>query len=104
MEACGLRERDLEERFVRSRGAGGQHVNKTSTCVCLHHVPTGLIVKMQDARSQGLNRFLARRRMCELIEAAQLGAQSPDARRIAKIRKQKLRRRRRGAARRPPYE
>ena len=50
---------------------------------------------MQKARSQGLNRFYARRRMCELLEARQLGAASPEARRIAKLRKQKKRRQRR---------
>jgi len=53
-------------------------------------------VKMQQARSQGLNRFYARRRLCELREAQQLGDTSPEARRREKIRKQKNRRRRRG--------
>jgi protein subunit release factor B len=95
MAACGLLESDLEERFIRSSGAGGQHVNKTSTCVQLRHTPTGLEVKMQKARSQALNRFYARRRMCELLEAQSLGAKSPEARKTAKIRKQKERRRRR---------
>ena len=68
MAACGMREGDLEEHFVTSGGPGGQKVNKTSTCVVLRHVPTGLEVKMQKARSQSLNRFYARRRLCELIE------------------------------------
>lgn len=95
MDACGLRESDLEERFVRSGGAGGQHVNKTSTCVVLRHRPTGLEVKMQIARSQSLNRFYARRRLCELLEARRLGPESPAERRAAKLRKQKDRRRRR---------
>ena len=95
MTACGLTEQDLEERFVRSGGAGGQHVNKTSTCVQLRHVPTGLEIKMQRARSQVLNRFYARRRLCELLEARQLGADSPEARRVTRIRKQKARRKRR---------
>jgi protein subunit release factor B len=95
MAACGLKEQDLEEGFIRSSGAGGQHVNKTSTCVHLRHRPTELEVKMQKARSQALNRFYARRRMCELLEAKQLGEESPEARRVAKIRKQKERRRRR---------
>lgn len=98
MASCGLREADLEERFIRSGGAGGQHVNKTSTCVQLRHGPSGLEVKMQKARSQALNRFYARRRMCELLEARQLGAASPDGKRNEKIRKQKERRRRRSRA------
>lgn len=92
---CGLREADLEERFVRSGGPGGQHVNRSATAVYLKHGPTGLEVKMQKARSQGLNRFYARRRMCELLEAQQQGKESPAERKRAKIQKQKSRRRRR---------
>jgi len=97
MESCGLREADLEERFVTSGGPGGQKVNRSATCVYLRHVPTGLEVKMQEARSQALNRFLARRRMCELIEERLLGAKSPAALRRERLRKQKDRRRRRAA-------
>jgi protein subunit release factor B len=95
MAACGLQESDLDESFVRSQGPGGQKVNRSSTCVYLKHVPTGLEVKMQETRSQLLNRFFARRRMCELLESRQLGAQSPESLKQAKIRKQKARRRRR---------
>jgi protein subunit release factor B len=95
MAACALQESDLDEHFVRSSGAGGQHVNRSATCVYLKHKPTGFEVKMQEARSQALNRFYARRRMCELIEAAQLGEKSPGAIEREKIRKQKARRARR---------
>ena len=95
MKQCGLQEADLEETFVRSSGAGGQHVNKTSTCVHLKHTPTGLAVKVQKSRSQGLNRFYARRQLCELLENQQLGSDSPEAKRLEKIRKQKDRRKRR---------
>lgn len=95
MQQCGLLEKDLEENFVRSRGAGGQKVNKTSTCVQLKHIPTGLIVKVQKSRSQGLNRFYARRQLCKLLENQRLGKESPEVKRIQKIRKQKDRRRRR---------
>ena len=95
MQKCELLESDLEETFVRSGGAGGQHVNKTSTCVHLKHLPTGLAVKVQKSRSQGLNRFYARRQLCELLENEQMGKDSPEAKRIAKIRKQKDRRKRR---------
>jgi len=94
MAACGLSESDLEERFVSSSGPGGQHVNRSATCVQLTHRPTGLEVKMQKARSQALNRFYARRRLCELIEAREMGEESPQAKRVAKLRKQKARRRR----------
>lgn len=97
MESCGLREADLDEQFTKGGGPGGQHVNKTQTGVLLSHRPTGLEVKMTKERSQALNRFLARRRLCELLETRQLGAESPEAKRIAKLRKQKDRRRRRAS-------
>ena len=95
MQACGLREEDLQESFIRSQGPGGQHVNKTSTCVHLKHKPTGFDVKMQKSRNQRLNRFYARRRMCELLEEKIMGQESPQARKQAKIRKQKDRKKRR---------
>ena len=95
MSACGLHEADLTETFVSSRGPGGQNVNRTATCVQLKHTPTGLAVKMQTSRTQALNRFYARRRMCELIEARRMGGASPEAVQRAKSRKQKDRRRRR---------
>jgi protein subunit release factor B len=95
MERCGLFEGDFEERFVRSRGAGGQNVNKTSTCVHLKHVPSGMAIKMQRSRSQGLNRYYARQRLCEILEGKLLGKESPEQKRRDKIRKQKDRRKRR---------
>ncbi len=94
MQKCNLNEKDIEEKFVRSSGAGGQKVNKSSTCVHLKHIPSGLAVKVQKSRSQGLNRYYARKRMCELLENKLLGKESPEAKRIEKIRKQKDRRRR----------
>lgn len=95
METCAIREEDLEESFVRGSGSGGQKINKTSSCVQLLHRPSGLEVKVQEARSQALNRFFARRRLCELMETETLGKKSPEALRQAKIRKQKKRRKRR---------
>jgi protein subunit release factor B len=96
MLGCGLVEGDIEERFVRSGGAGGQKVNKSSSCVYLKHVRSGLSVKVQRSRNQGLNRYYARKQMCELLENASLGKESPAAKKVEKIRKQKDRRRRRG--------
>ncbi len=94
MQKCNLNEKDIEEKFVRSSGAGGQKVNKSSTCVHLKHIVSGLAVKVQKSRSQGLNRYYARKRMCELLENKLHGKESPEAKRIEKIRKQKDRRRR----------
>jgi protein subunit release factor B len=60
MKALNIREEDIRESFVRSQGRGGQKVNKTSTCVYLKHIPTGIEVKCQQERSQALNRYRAR--------------------------------------------
>jgi protein subunit release factor B len=97
MASLGLREQDLDEQFVHSSGPGGQRVNKASSCVRLTHRPTGLQVKMQKDRSQRLNRYYARKKLCELVEQKSLGQDSPTAQKAEKIRKQKQRRRRRSA-------
>src|SRR5512147_1251800 len=65
-----LRDEDIVEKFVRSAGKGGQHVNKTSTCVQLTHVPTGISVKVQSERSQFRNREEAHRLLAEKIAAS----------------------------------
>lgn len=99
MVALGVREADLEESFVRSGGHGGQNVNKTSTCVMLLHRPTGVQVKCQETRQQGLNRFIARRLLLDKIEAAQTGRVAAQRAEIEKIRRQKRKRSRRAKAR-----
>jgi len=92
MDALGIFEKDLEEKFIRSGGHGGQNVNKVATCVQLKHLPTGFEVKCQQERSQALNRFLARRILADKVERAVLGRKSEEERRIAKIRRQKRKR------------
>ena len=92
MVALGVREADIEETFVRSSGHGGQHVNKTSTCVMLLHRPSGVQVKCQATRQQGLNRFIARRLLLDKIEAVKKGRVDAERARIAKIRRQKRKR------------
>lgn len=80
--ALGVREEDLEESFVRSGGHGGQNVNKTSTCVQLRHRPSGLQVKCQSTRQQGMNRFLARHLLLDKLAALrEANARAEQARR-----------------------
>ena len=120
MEALGIREQDLEESFVRGSGRGGQKVNKTNksvsnstpppgnpykcnptrtnNCVYLRHTPTGIAVKCHADRSRELNRFLARRELCDAVEQTQTGRCAARARVIQRMRKQKDRRRRRRSA------
>jgi protein subunit release factor B len=92
MRRFGIKESDLVERFIRSSGRGGQHVNKTSTCVYLKHKPTGIEVKCGKERYQSVNRFLARRILAGKIEEAVLGKASEERKRIEKIRRQKRKR------------
>ena len=99
-----IHEGDLEETFIRSSGPGGQHVNKTSTCVRLLHRPTGLSVKVQSSRSQGLNRFLARRLLADHLERQLPGAASSQAQQHDKIRRQKQRRMRRSKQKRRAHD
>ena len=93
--SLGARPEDLIEKFIRAGGPGGQNVNKTSTAVYLKHVPSGIEVKMQQERSQALNRFLARRALADKLEARLRGDQSAAAARVAKLKRQKRKRSRR---------
>ncbi|MFH1876416.1 MAG: peptide chain release factor-like protein [Candidatus Omnitrophota bacterium] len=91
----GVRERDIVEKFIRSSGPGGQNINKVATAVYLKHLPTGIEIKCQKERSQGLNRYYARKLLAEQIEERTFKERSNRQQRIAKIRRQKRRRSRR---------
>jgi protein subunit release factor B len=99
MAKLGILEADLEESFVRSGGAGGQNVNKVSSCVQLVHRPSGLTVRCQQERSQVMNRFLARRLLCEKLEEKTLGEKSQRQQAFEKIRRQKRKRSKRAKER-----
>jgi len=94
-ERLGIRPGDVVEQFIRSSGPGGQNVNKTSTCVWLKHVPTGIAVKCGAERSQALNRYRARVLLMEKIGALILGERSRRRQEMEKVRRQKRRRSRR---------
>ena len=92
MEKASIKESDLRERFIRAKGKGGQKVNKTSCCVYLKHLPTGVEVKCQKERSQVLNRFFARRILTEKIEMMIFKEKSQKQKQIEKIKRQKRKR------------
>jgi protein subunit release factor B len=94
LEKLGIRKTDLEEKFIKASGRGGQKVNKSSSAVFLRHKVTGLSVKVGKHRSLHLNRFLALRALAEKIQALQSGRHSSDmSDSDRKIQKQKRRRR-----------
>ncbi|TNF55082.1 peptide chain release factor-like protein [bacterium] len=92
LDNLGIYEKDIEESFIRSQGRGGQKVNKTSTCVYLKHIPTGLEVKCQKGRTQGLNRYYARKLLFAKVDRLIKGKKSDEEQRIEKIRRQKRKR------------
>ncbi|MBJ7424484.1 MAG: peptide chain release factor-like protein [Akkermansiaceae bacterium] len=87
MEALGITAADLLEKFVRGSGAGGQKINKTSSCVFLKHLPTGLCIKCQLDRSREMNRFLAKRELCDQLESIQEGKSIAKTQAIEKMRR-----------------
>lgn len=83
---------DFEEKFSRSSGPGGQHVNKVSTAVMLRHAPTGAAVTVQDSRSQSMNRQLAWERLLDTIERLRREERAAQRAEIEKKRRQNRKR------------
>jgi protein subunit release factor B len=88
MAAVLMTEADLHEKFVRGSGSGGQKINKTSNCVFLKHVPSGICVKCQMDRSREMNRFLARSELCQQLERIRESAALAETQTIKKRRRQ----------------
>lgn len=95
MTALGIAEADLVEKFILGSGSGGQKINKTSSCVYLKHEPTGIEIKCQANRSRELNRYQARRELCDKLDEIRLGKASARQQEMEKTRRQKRRRSRR---------
>jgi protein subunit release factor B len=95
MQALGIREDDLIEKFILGSGRGGQKINKTSSCVYLKHLPTGIEIKCQQGRSREMNRYYARKELCNRLEEKDQNIQSERQKLTEKIRRQKRRRSRR---------
>lgn len=95
MQKLEIKEGDLIEKFILGSGSGGQKINKTSSCVYLKHIPTGIEIKCQKERSRDMNRYYARKELCERLEELIEGDKSERRQAIEKIRRQKRRRSRR---------
>lgn len=89
MLELGIAEEDLIEKFILGSGKGGQHVNKTASCVYLKHLPSGIEIKCHQERSRELNRYLARKNLCEAVQE-QRGIPTKKSLLQEKIKKRKL--------------
>ena len=90
MSRLGIKEADLVERFIRGSGPGGQKINKTSSCVQITHLISGIEIKCQKSRSLMTNRIKARIMICTFIEEREI-----KKRKIRRAEKEKERRRNR---------
>ena len=87
LDALGVLAADVEERFVRGSGPGGQKINKTSSTVCVKHRPTGVEVRCQKERSQAANRETAWGDLCGKLEAKVRGVELERQQAVAKVRR-----------------
>ncbi|MBX9922624.1 MAG: peptide chain release factor-like protein [Rhabdochlamydiaceae bacterium] len=92
MEALSIKEDDLVEKFILGSGSGGQKINKTSSCVYLKHLPTGIEIKCQQERSRELNRYVARKELCNRLEEIIRKRASAKIQESEKLRRQKKKR------------
>ena len=99
MRQLQLAEGEIEESYFKASSPGGQKANKTLSGVNLLHRPSGVRVRCQRERSQGINRFLARRLLVEELEARQNG-KTRHVVKAERLREEKEKRRR-GSRKRP---
>ena len=95
LNAVGAKASDVEERFVRGSGAGGQKINKTSSSVWLRHRPTGIEVRCQQERSQSANRAIAWETLCQKLEL-RAGAEKSAAIAAREVERRRTRQKSRG--------
>jgi protein subunit release factor B len=88
----GIQPEDITENYIKGSGKGGQKINKTSSCVMLKHLPSGIMVKCQKHREQSKNRLSAYKLLILKIDDQVKGNKSDRAMAIFKLRKQKKRR------------
>lgn len=98
MQSLGICEADLQEKFIIGSGRGGQKLQKTASCVYLHHIPSGLEVKCQRTRSREDNRYHARKLLCDKMDLKLNQRQSEQQQLCEKIRRQKRKRSQRAKA------
>jgi protein subunit release factor B len=92
MDQLNILNEDLKENFILGSGSGGQKIQKTASCVQLHHLKSDIIIKCSESRLREQNRYYARMRLCEKIETEQLGEKSKQRQAFEKIRRQKSKR------------
>ena len=97
MKALNLKWGDFEEKYQKGGGKGGQKVNKSTNSVLLRHPASGLEVRVHKFRELWGNRLSAYRLLVSKIEEQRLGKESPQAKKRAKMIKQKKRRAARSA-------
>lgn len=102
LRALGVDPAAIEEQFVRGGGPGGQKINKTSNCVLLRYAPLGIVVRCQEDRRRGVNRFLALRELTDQVEMKVSPATSRRLLERERLRKSKSRAHRRARARHAP--
>ncbi|MCK4935368.1 MAG: peptide chain release factor-like protein [Elusimicrobiales bacterium] len=80
---------EIEEKFIKGSGKGGQKINKTSNAVMLKYPPLKIIIKCQKERKRSLNRFLALRELVDRIEMKISPETSSKLKTIEKLKKKK---------------